>query len=582
MARFVGKGSMKQVPLIAMWNEKQVTHNNEGKMTGAYLDIQVDQSNLTDLDVLKGKAQGNPSLDTHKTRDGRVSHGVWYSMDQINAMASVGGPSEYGVTKNGNKQFAMAFAADVMPKSDNGRRHMVVLLPKGSDNEADKAYNEKHPVVPSPNGMTKDDYAQYLADGVGNARPGALYPDAVARQGDVTRLRQYVASEAFLKDNIAELETISDLTLTNPGGSDVKSLTYMDLTAVNHMLERDGRLYPMDYSIALDDEKFSEQCKLHDGFMVVNQFGDVAVTEFSRLGHDGFGHELMEKLEDGGFSDRGRKGCEIVWYDDKDRQEDYENDSPELLPAEQYKTWAESMKAFQAEIKSNIGLAPVTQQKTTAEPVLDAKNASKGYQKSQPLIAVWTDEDVRYDANGKPKGAMVDVQVDQSGLTKDDIKAGKGFSSPSVHYAYSQNPERKPNKLFYTQGQLDMMQAVGKTATAGKAHGCSFTANVYTRTGEGSKDTSFVCLPKDEARAKNEDELSDIRWYNDLNPLQGSVHETFTSKDLRNQFAVTTAVREMTKDKDAELQSAFAEEHAGEYDEMERAFAEMDFGDLFV
>lgn len=194
--------------------------------------------------------------------------------------------------------------------------------------------------------------------------------------------------------------------------------------------------------------------------------------------------------------------------------------------------------------------------------MLDARNASRGHQKNQPLIAVWTDEDIRYDATGKPKGAMVDIQVDQSQLTPEDIKAGKGFSSPSVHYAYSQNPERKPNKLFYTQNQLDMMQGAGITVTAGNTHGCSFTANVYTRSSGTNKDTSFVCLPKDESRAKNSDELSDIRWYNIMNPLQGSIHKTFLAKDLRNQFAVTAAVRDMTKNKDAELDQAFSVEHS--------------------
>lgn len=580
MARFVGKGSMKQVPLIAMWNEKQVTHNNEGEMTGAYLDIQVDQSNLTDLDVLQGKAQANPSLDTHTTRDGRVSHGVWYSMDQINTMASVGGPADAGVTKNGNRRMAMVFSADVMPKGDNGRKHMVVLLPKTSDSEADKAYNEKHPIAPSPNGMTKDDYAQYLENGVEYARPGAPYPGAVAAQSQVTQFRQHVASDAFLKDNLAELgDRVSDVSLVNPGGSDVRMLTAMVEEDVNRMLKRDGRLYPIDYSIMLDDERLTLECLDHDGFMVVSADGGVSIEEFDHRHFEDHGPQLANRLQYA-LRDRARNGTEIVWYDEKSTQEHMEAESPESLPAERHKFWDNAMKAFQDKVKSDMGLAKVTQQKTMAEPVLDAKNASKGYQKSQPLIAVWTDEDVRYDANGKSKGAMVDVQVDQSMLTGDDIKAGKGFSSPSVHYAYSQNPEQKPNKLFYTQGQLDMMQAVGKTATAGKAHGCSFTANVYTRTGEGNKDTSFVCLPKDESRAKDDKELADIRWYNDLNPLQGSIHETFTSKDLRNQFAVTTAVRDMTKDKDAELQSAFTEEHAAEAERA--AEEEMDSEDLFA
>lgn len=180
------------------------------------------------------------------------------------------------------------------------------------------------------------------------------------------------------------------------------------------------------------------------------------------------------------------------------------------------------------------------------DPVVTDKQAASNrkYYKNQSLIAVWDIKDVRRNKDGTVKGAYVDMQVDQSGLTKDEVKSGRGFASPSVHFAYSKNPEQKPNKVFYTKRQLDDILSVGKVANAGSKTGVSFTGNVYTKTNESTgKQTSWVLTPKDPANAKTKEDMDNIAWYNRENALGKSIHEEFTSETLKQHFANTRVIR---------------------------------------
>ena len=62
-----------------------------------------------------------------------------------------------------------------------------------------------------------------------------------------------------------------------------------------------------------------------------------------------------------------------------------------------------------------------------------------------------------------------------------------------------------------------------------------------------------MLLPKDEAMAKSNAGLDDIKWYNSQNKLQPSKHESFGPAKLKQQFFVTSQVREFSnKSKDAE------------------------------
>lgn len=159
MANLRGPGGMKQLNLIASFKDNQVTKDKEGNITGAYLTVQKDQSTLTQKAAKEGKADPNPYIESHEAegKDGNkyVSHNVWYSQSQIDAMQNAG---KSVVQADGRT--AIAFKADVQkskdPQSDVTR--MIVLTPKDpakAKDDAEKAkidkYNEMHPMGASDN-----------------------------------------------------------------------------------------------------------------------------------------------------------------------------------------------------------------------------------------------------------------------------------------------------------------------------------------------------------------------------------------------------------------------------------------------
>lgn len=169
MANFRGKGSMTQRPLIAVWKDSQYTTlegTSDGQVTGAYVDVQLDQSDLTPEDVKAGKAQTNPHLQNtlteYKDRETgemkkSMDHTVWYSIRQLNAMSGGGFPKK---TEDGRN--VLAFTSSIGSRqvkdkeSDEPKTRMLVLCPKSLDKvpaedlEKVKAWNEKHTITPKP------------------------------------------------------------------------------------------------------------------------------------------------------------------------------------------------------------------------------------------------------------------------------------------------------------------------------------------------------------------------------------------------------------------------------------------------
>ncbi len=324
---------------------------------------------------------------------------------------------------------------------------------------------------------------------------------------------------------------------------------------IESAMNRDGRLYPIDYSLEDREWAFDKECAKHDGYLAVSTSGQYSAVYLPK--DQSYNGIMWKTLNEDGLSRKVMYGTSYVWLDSLERQK---NMSKEDLPSTKHEHWAENMEAFRIRSKEWIDMikdqgletksvdkavenakkeAPAAKaasasmekslsakgNETETKPVdksnkVKSRSAAGKFHKNQAVIAVWTNDDIVKKADGTVKGAYLDIQIDQSNLSRKDVQNGKGLSSPSVHYAYSQNPERKPNKVFYTARQMDMMQSVGTTTDAGKAHGCSFTANVYTRKGVSGKDTSFVLLPKDEAFAKSNAELDDVRWYNSQNELK--------------------------------------------------------------
>lgn len=158
MANLRGVGGMKQRNLIASFADAQVT-KKDGKVTGAYLTVELDQSTMTQKDAKAGKADTNPYIESHaaKGKDGQefVSHNVWYSQSQIDAMQNAG---KSVVQSDGRT--AIAFKADVQKSKDGktGETRMIVLTPKDPAKAKDaeerakiEKYNEMHPIGASDN-----------------------------------------------------------------------------------------------------------------------------------------------------------------------------------------------------------------------------------------------------------------------------------------------------------------------------------------------------------------------------------------------------------------------------------------------
>lgn len=354
MAKFRGKGSMTQVPLQVYYSDQQITKNRAGEMTGVYLDVQVDQSGFTDQDVLSGKAQTNPHLDTHKTNNGRTSHSVWYSKHQFDAMLSVGKPVPLSV--GNHVRNVIGLQADLMAKDG----HVVVLTPKDvnkvntvSERAEILSYNSKHELNASPNALS-------AGFGIDESMSGMLKPDSIIRHNDISGVAKAVRFGDFAKDNIKHLEReqYSMLAVCHaPGESPYSRQAEVFVEAAERMLDRDGRFYPMDYSLATDRAAFLEEAKNHAGYIEIDRNGNYTVhrgyEDSDDMQHN-FAEEFLDKEHTHLIGRRDRGAVEFAWLDSIEQQEEQERTSSPLLPAKSYKEWPIAMTSYQFELKSNL------------------------------------------------------------------------------------------------------------------------------------------------------------------------------------------------------------------------------------
>lgn len=158
-----------------------------------------------------------------------------------------------------------------------------------------------------------------------------------------------------------------------------------------------------------------------------------------------------------------------------------------------------------------------------------------------PLVAVWQDKDVKYDKAGQFKGAYVDMQIDQA-------LYGQNYSSPSVSYSNTKNPDSEHRKEYYSKVQLDKMLSAGTQADVGSIHGISFTATVWDKMNKETGDhKSIVLLPKDPSLAKSAMEARQIDDYNKIAVVSESQHENFGPNELKQQFDITREIRLKTQ-----------------------------------
>lgn len=101
------KNGRKNLNLMAVFTDKQVTYNKEtGQPSGAFLDIQIDQSDLSEDLARQGKGDPNPHIEnvsvSFRNKNGQrqtmVEHTRWYNMNQLNMMREVGYESVSGNT----------------------------------------------------------------------------------------------------------------------------------------------------------------------------------------------------------------------------------------------------------------------------------------------------------------------------------------------------------------------------------------------------------------------------------------------------------------------------------------------------
>lgn len=93
MARLKGPGALKQVALLAVWSPDDLTRDEKGNLTGCMVDMQVDQTDLWRSGTIMDGGDSNPHLASHvsyENGDAVMSHTMWYSKEQMNAILSVG------------------------------------------------------------------------------------------------------------------------------------------------------------------------------------------------------------------------------------------------------------------------------------------------------------------------------------------------------------------------------------------------------------------------------------------------------------------------------------------------------------
>lgn len=182
-------GGFTQRKLMASFTPSQVTRDKKtGEVTGAFVTVQIDQSDRTMEDAKAGKCDTNPYLNSSEVQgeDGKtfVSHNIWYGARQMRMATQCGSYANIGTKEN--PVYGLTFTADLASVTDpeTKKTKAIARMPKdvaglkaaeeaakaalaqatGNDRaekqkaleEATKAvaeataYNQKHPFTPGP------------------------------------------------------------------------------------------------------------------------------------------------------------------------------------------------------------------------------------------------------------------------------------------------------------------------------------------------------------------------------------------------------------------------------------------------
>ena len=191
-----GASPMKQRNLIFSHNENQIVRDKDDPnvIKGYFLDVQLDQSGMTQKDAKAGKADSNPHLTSEtyeKDGDSRVGHSTFFSKGQYDAIMAQG---QSFTDDKGNTHMAAKANLAIKKDEKTGKSSVIVLTPKEvkegmTPEEAAKveAYNEKNPFGPSdtknfgPKTIEKQDTIKALAKAAkAAAAPQRTAPEAQA------------------------------------------------------------------------------------------------------------------------------------------------------------------------------------------------------------------------------------------------------------------------------------------------------------------------------------------------------------------------------------------------------------------
>lgn len=552
--------------LYAIWDSSRITFE-KGLMTGAYVDIRLDQiDGNTGYGLMwhadRGELYENPSVNVTLDENNReVSVPVWYSAKAMNTMIEASGsrPDTMFVS-SGSTITIVSFSGELSRRPDGTVE--VALPPEGSKDFAKyglgptrhkitdyvdyisseqvadevREYNEEKRNVKSAFDLTKDDI---VSVSLLSSQDKAIRDRVQAKTGLKSsvdhdmRLRFERDKKSEFLGRARTMIVNGDVVPLYPGmyGSDVRSLSDVSHDGIMRITLRRGfGLQKGDVCVFEGESADNLFRDIQLGGTVTStgkpiDYGEKAVRDSGYAYCFCDSHELRKRNEANGVYKRER--------------DDYVKSHDPVTVANKILADKEAALGDQSHVHKDVD----NRQRVAGDKQVAS---SRKYYKNQPLIAVWDLKDVRRNKDGTVKGAYVDMQVDQSTLSVAQAKAGRGFASPSVHYAYSKNPEQKPNKVFYTKRQLDDILSVGSVANAGSKTGVSFTGNVFTRTNSATgKQTSWVLTPKDPQSAKNKEELDNIEWYNAENKLGESQHGNFTPELLKKHFMNTRTVREV-------------------------------------
>ncbi|MBD5585070.1 MAG: hypothetical protein HDQ88_08305 [Clostridia bacterium] len=304
MAKFNSKSEMKNVPVIAMISDKQVKKNADGKILGYWVDLQVDQSNLTVEDARNGRAQTNPSLSSHTARNGKyVDHGVYYTTNQVDIMRGV------GTTVPTAKGCAIAFTTNLFEKKDGkGNSCVLAMLPKDlefaktpEERAKIEYYNKMNPISGPNYEFTKESLENHML---------------VTNEAKRCRDEKYRQVDGKSVDPLPDrLKGVKDYRIVLHEESDAV-MAHVVTSFMMGLAENNG-MTPIGHDLMEDRDAFMKEARNHSGVITVYRPADE--VSFSR--NLGAVEDVFDEMvERGGPEAFRHRGCDFVWYETTGRQ----------------------------------------------------------------------------------------------------------------------------------------------------------------------------------------------------------------------------------------------------------------------